>query len=482
MQTEAKVGIAVIFGAALLILLLGRVGKWSSGDADGLRLHALFDNVAGLELKSPVQVAGVKVGEVETINLKDGKADVGILLYKGVTVYRGARAAVRSTGLLGEKYLEMVGGNPELGPLSEGELVGQYASSGDMDRLINSITKVAEDLGSVTETLREALGTPEGREQVKSIVRYIHDFTEALSERGPLVMDRLDHILAQIEDGVGTLGKLVNDPGAYDELTGTLSDLKAVMAKVRAGEGSLGRLVNDDALYNNMSAAAQGVRDVTDKATHGDGTIGRLLNEDSTINSINSAMKSVSQLGNKFGTMRTFVTFSNEYQTDFSQSKGYFGLRLDPGGKRDYVLEVVQDPAGRTRWGTATVTVGGVPTTTEVLRTDRKFMVSAMFSQEFGPLELHGGLVESTGGAGVRLHAFGPLNLSVNAWDFDSVKVQHGSPHLKATARVDLGRYLFVQGGVDNALNSLYQTPFVGAGLTFEDEDIKYLLGAASLN
>ncbi|MDH5527294.1 MAG: MlaD family protein [Nitrospirota bacterium] len=483
MHTEAKVGIAVILGAALLVLILGRVQRWTTDDQEGTRIVSSFDNVAGLETKSPVQVAGVKVGEVEDISLDGGRAKVRIMLYPGVSIYRGSKAAVRSTGLLGEKYLELMGGDPAQGTLIEGEQVEQYATSGDMDRLINSITKVAEDVGAVAESFKDALGTPEGRDKVQGLVDAVHDFAVALNERGPRLMTRLDSILARIENGSGTIGKLINDPGAYNELEATLADLKDVMARVKAGEGTLGRMIADDALYAKLEGAAEGVRELTDKATNGEGTIGRLMNDDSTIDSINNAMKSIAQLGGKANAMRTYVSFDNEFQTASSESKGYFGLRLDPGGKRDYVLQVITDPAGRTKWGSSSASTppGSPPTTTELVTTDRKYMISALFSQEFGPLEVHGGLMESSAGGGLRLEAPGPIQLMVDAWDFDSVRPNHDSPHLKAGARIEFGKHIYVHGGLDNFLNSSWDTPFVGAGLTFEDEDLKYLLGSVPL-
>ena len=98
-QTEAKVGLAVIVAAALLILFLGRVERWTAGEQQGMRVKAKFDNVAGLEIKSAVQIAGVRVGEVEAIGLEDSHALVTIRLLPKVTLYQGAKASVRASGL-----------------------------------------------------------------------------------------------------------------------------------------------------------------------------------------------------------------------------------------------------------------------------------------------------------------------------------------------------------------------------------------------
>ncbi|MFQ5510044.1 MAG: MlaD family protein, partial [Leptospirillia bacterium] len=111
MQTEAKVGFAVILAAIMLVTMLGKVERWTSSTESGTRILTRFNTVAGLEVKSAVQVAGVTVGQVESINLENGMADVEVLLFPGVNIYRGAKATIRSTGLLGDKYMEILSGD-----------------------------------------------------------------------------------------------------------------------------------------------------------------------------------------------------------------------------------------------------------------------------------------------------------------------------------------------------------------------------------
>jgi len=480
MQTEAKVGIAVILGAALLVLLLGRVERWSGGGDEGTRIHARFDNVAGLELRSPVQVAGVKVGEVEAIALDGGLADVTILLAPGVVLHHGAEAAIKSTGLLGEKYLEIVPGQPERGALGQGAEVPQQAGSGDLDRLISKLNEVAVDISDVAKAVREAVATDEGRTQLKDILDNTRAFTEALRQRGPEIMDRLNRIFDKIDRGVGTLGKAVNDPKAYEELEATLADLRQVMARINSGDGTLAKLINDPALYDTLNEAAGGVQQITEKVNSGNGTLGRLLTDSSTVDSFNAAMDSVGQIGSRFERLRTHVTFRNEAQVARGDNKGYVSLRLAPRENRAYVLELVDDPLGRVRKITTETTTGGTTTVTEEVRTDHRLLVTAMFDQRFGDWAVHGGLMETTAGLGVDFLGVDRLQFTLDAWDFDSQRAQHDSPHLKVTARYSLGRNFFVQGGMDNFLNSDFDSPFLGAGLTFEDEDLKYLLGSAA--
>ncbi len=480
MQTEAKVGLAVIIGAAMLILLLGRVERWATNDQDGSRITARFDSVAGLEIKSPVQVAGVQVGEVEAIRLDGSMAEATILLYPGVTLYKGTQAAVRSTGLLGEKYLELLPGRPQDGSLGDGASITQLEGSGDLDVLINSLNAIASDLRSVSASLRGAIGTPEGQQQLADIVNNLHAFSDTLGDRGPRVLARLESIVEKIDSGAGTFGRLVNDPNIYNDLEETLMEVKSVMSRVREGEGTLGKLIQDEGLYGALENAANQMGRIAERVNAGEGTLGRLLVDDSPVDSFSSAMDSLGNMGGTINRLRTFITFHSEFQLDSEEGKGYFEVRLAPRETSSYIIQLVDDPQGRVQEFSSVVTVGGVPTITTELRTDHRMLISAMFERSRGPFSVHGGLMESTMGIGFKVKPFGGLSMGFDAWDFNSQRAGQDTAHLKVAARYNLGPYVFVEGGVDNIIESNFNTSFVGAGLTFEDKDLKYLLGAAS--
>ena len=175
-STEAKVGVAVILGVVLLTYMTFTVGGFKWGRAQGYRLTALFDTVAGLDIKSTVRVAGVEVGKVETVELSDGKARVTMRIRPEVKLKRGAKATVRAAGLLGEKYLEIIPGKEE-GFLQDQDQIPQSTESADLDRLIQQFSSIAEDVKAVTSSLRGALGNREGEESLKEIVANLRDLS-----------------------------------------------------------------------------------------------------------------------------------------------------------------------------------------------------------------------------------------------------------------------------------------------------------------
>ncbi len=108
LSAEAKVGLLVIVGSAILLYMTIAVGKYEFGEKKGYTLEATFDSVAGIDQKAAVRMAGVKIGTVEKVELDDSRAKVTLRLDEGVKIKRGSEAMIKTLGLLGEKYVEFM--------------------------------------------------------------------------------------------------------------------------------------------------------------------------------------------------------------------------------------------------------------------------------------------------------------------------------------------------------------------------------------
>ncbi|HEX9022154.1 MAG TPA: hypothetical protein VF903_12940, partial [Nitrospirota bacterium] len=111
-----------------------------------------------------------------------------------------------------------------------------------------------------------------------------------------------------------------------------------------------------------------------------------------------------------------------------------------------------------------------------------KFAFSIEFAKRWGNLAMRLGIIESSGGAGVDYYVFDDrLKFSLESWNFNSKQPKNENAHMKATASYGLSKTLYLYGGYDNFLNKDRATPFVGLGLRFDDEDLKYLLGSVPI-
>ncbi|MFZ5453617.1 MAG: outer membrane lipid asymmetry maintenance protein MlaD [Thermodesulfobacteriota bacterium] len=104
---ELVVGVFVLAGLACLAYLAVHLGKIELFGG-GYRVVANFDNISGLKSGAAVEVAGVDVGRVESINLTTGdRAQLVFLLKPGVKIYDDAIASIRTKGIIGDKFVKL---------------------------------------------------------------------------------------------------------------------------------------------------------------------------------------------------------------------------------------------------------------------------------------------------------------------------------------------------------------------------------------
>ncbi|MFH1351212.1 MAG: outer membrane lipid asymmetry maintenance protein MlaD [Pseudomonadota bacterium] len=136
---ELGVGLFIIAGIICLGYLSIRLGKMEVLGGEGYELHALFSNTGGLRVGSSVMIAGVEIGRVRSITLEDYQARVVLSVPQEIEIQEDAIAAIKTKGLIGEKYIEISPGGSEkiiphkgriretLPPVDIEQLVSKYA-------------------------------------------------------------------------------------------------------------------------------------------------------------------------------------------------------------------------------------------------------------------------------------------------------------------------------------------------------------------
>ena len=234
---------------------------------------------------------------------------------------------------------------------------------------------------------------------------------------------------------------------------------------------------------------------ITGKIASGEGTIGKLVNSDEAHDELMSALasveKGVSALGDTLGRaekMQLFVGAEGVYLSELEDSRASFRLDLLPRGDespRFYRFEIVSDPRGRVYDKTETVTVtqpdGSTDTTVthRVTRDQKKGEYSVLFGFPFAERRgrLWAGVIENSPGLEID-YSLVPdkLWLSFEAYDFS--RELDLDPRLRLTASWYPVRNLYLRAGYDDPLVDEFASPFYGAGLRWNDDDLKYLFGS----
>lgn len=104
---ETAVGVFIVVGIACLAWLSMRLGKVEIGGGNPSPVSAEFASVAGLRAGSTVEIAGVQVGSVEAIGVKEYKAVVRMRVQRDIGLPEDTIASVRTRGLIGDKYISL---------------------------------------------------------------------------------------------------------------------------------------------------------------------------------------------------------------------------------------------------------------------------------------------------------------------------------------------------------------------------------------
>src|SRR5437763_10387517 len=176
MSSAAKVGVFMLVILAILgyfVLKIEDINVHRRGR--GTRdVVAVFDDVAGLDNKSPVRIAGVRKGKVKDIEvLPNGKARVTMEIDDDVPIHSNSTARVTNLGLLGEKYIELNPGTqsaPVL-PNTDQETVVQSAPApASIDDVTTQISAIATDVQAATASMRDVLVGQVSARRVEEIV------------------------------------------------------------------------------------------------------------------------------------------------------------------------------------------------------------------------------------------------------------------------------------------------------------------------
>jgi phospholipid/cholesterol/gamma-HCH transport system substrate-binding protein len=229
-SSEAMVGILVLVGIILLLFMSFRVSRLER--LKGEIYTALFPSVSGLVIDANVEVAGVPVGRVEKIGLEKGMAKVWMKIGQA-ELHSDAQAAIKTHGLLGDKYIQINPGSPDYPVLPPGAEITNVRKVPDVDELLISLDSAARGMADLGKTLHEAVGGEEGKNKIKEIVVDLQEASAGLKEmvqnnKGKVneIVANMDDITTKVNKGEGSLGKLVNDEKLYDEAEKTLRKMQ----------------------------------------------------------------------------------------------------------------------------------------------------------------------------------------------------------------------------------------------------------------
>jgi phospholipid/cholesterol/gamma-HCH transport system substrate-binding protein len=304
-QQTARVGLFFLLGLALTWVTFETLSGGKLFREEGYTIVAPFDSLKELKSGDEVRMAGVKIGVVERTRLNHEKrrAEALLRINTGSQIANDAVASISMAGLIGTNYVGITLGAAGAPALQPGDEI--------RTRTTADFNSIMTELGDLGKKLEGALGgfssAMSGQGDQPGLFQKLDQLVTENRQGLTATITNLREITAKVNQGEGTLGKLVNDPALHDELLIAVKDIKgaaagakdfmanaqAIVDQVKSGKGTIGALVYDEKAATDLKATMANFRAVTDKLAKGEGTLGKLINDDQLFLSAQSTLKKV---------------------------------------------------------------------------------------------------------------------------------------------------------------------------------------------
>ncbi|MBN2896116.1 MAG: MCE family protein [Campylobacterales bacterium] len=462
MKLEAKIGLFVVLGLVALMLLSTQVNNLAGWNQKGYRIYAHINDATGLERQADVSMNGVKIGTVDAIAMEGRQVKLTFMIAEGVLIAKDSVVLVAQESVLGSKMVNILQGSDPASIEAEGLLENfkQYAA---LDETSDSVNAAAREIELLMKDLREVLDETRKEDLRQAITSF----------RG--VGEHLDALILENRVALGAAIANFRDMGAEFTKAGATvnADLPNIMKRIDALTSRLDNI--SAALEHSLPEAVDKFIAIEDNVTtileeNRASLSNALTSADSFFDSGQHAFDKVDSLLSNFTVSELQVGMHAEQLIRDADSKVYLHVAYLPNPETYYLLDMVS-MGDYTR-----------PDIEPSLHEEGKTYISAQYGKRFGDLMIRGGLIEGTGGIGIDWYADKErLKISAEAFDFNAVNDIRGErAHAKVMLQYRFLKHLEVYGGWDNLLNSRAQNIFLGVGIRFIDNNLKYLLGSSA--
>ena len=314
-----RVGLFVLITISLFILIVFFLYGEQRLFERSYTLTTSFTNTAGLIKGAAVRLSGVRIGAVTDIDFAqhpvgDKTIDVAMKINKeGMErLNPDAKATIRTEGLLGDKYIEIIAGEePPLAKLPEtlaiesqtplefasiigqsGDLLANIISiSESLDKIVKGFSK-DENIKNISKTIASLKASSEAVQENLEAIKVnngiLHTMIYGPKDSSGKKIDentlvklnktiaKLDKVLNQINDGDGTLHSLIYDDKLSNDIDDTMANIKTAS----------GRLNGENGVITELQETMSNFREISEMLRGGEGTLGALLIDPSVYDSL----------------------------------------------------------------------------------------------------------------------------------------------------------------------------------------------------
>jgi phospholipid/cholesterol/gamma-HCH transport system substrate-binding protein len=253
------------------LVVLGSLWLARGGLSKGYPLYVKFPWGAGLKQGQPVLLVGVNVGYVDEVELhEDGILVTTLRIVKSYKVPLTSKAAVVPNGIFGDQAIAITPSRPDPRSFKSGDTIPIGPSTPGIAEITSQADSVMKSVNLITTALQTEMvasgGIHDLRNTIAATNRLVNDFATIAAEQSrqlSATMTSLRRATAAIDSAKvdSTVKNFRTASANLAEISGQLKEtsgkLDAIVAKVDSGPGSIAKLVNDPGAYNDVRALLQ---------------------------------------------------------------------------------------------------------------------------------------------------------------------------------------------------------------------------------
>ena len=309
--SQLKVGVV---GLAAFLILFGLIFLLTSSRGffqKTAMLHTYMEDASGMSEGTPIRLNGFTIGELDGIALTksaDPKKAVEFQMKVREKFLQqipvDSVAGISAANLLGDKFINITKGRSLQTVKADAEI--QSLQAQDIPELMAQMANLLQTFQSIVNRVDSLLA---GIEQGKGNIGKLLKDDELYPRLNGIAIEG-QNLLGDVRHGKGTISKLIYEDDLYQELRAPIKRVDAILADLQSGKGSAGKLLKDPALYDEAKSSLTEIRTLLADLNAGKGTAGKLLKDDKlhqrldelvakfngTIDKINSGQGTLGQL------------------------------------------------------------------------------------------------------------------------------------------------------------------------------------------
>jgi len=245
-KQEIGVGLLVIAAGALLAFMSIKVGALSNV-GDQIQLEVTLGDAAGLTEGAAIRVAGVQVGQVDTMGVAHDQARLQVSIAESAQIREDAKVQVRARSILGEKYLELTPVSTDAPLVQSGTSLTVTTPQTEIDELVNSLGPLVSAIDA--EVMHDAIGKlGDALEKDPDQIARMLQNVDTLIANGAAASDSIGGLVTDTRSTLSSVRQVANDTRPMLERT------HRIMGRVDTATENLPKITTD---VENMVADAR---------------------------------------------------------------------------------------------------------------------------------------------------------------------------------------------------------------------------------